>query len=89
MDKVRCGEDSKNISDCSFISMPVPYNCEQDIWLQCKGNKIVVIRGGSWNRVARAGVVGDGRLDGLGGLGAGPPTAGGLSPKAKPDNFGL
>ena len=44
---------------------------------------ICLRRGGSWNRWGGGG----GRLDGPGGLGVDPPTAGGLLPQAKPDNF--
>ena len=42
MTDVMCFEDDKNISDCSasFIS----HDCDhsEDIWLQCKGNLLVL-----------------------------------------------
>ena len=42
MDDVRCDEDDKNISDCSAIFSN--HNCKRsdNIWLQCKGNIVVL-----------------------------------------------
>ena len=42
MNDVKCGEDDKNIMDCSYtLIMPISWRCHHgnDVALQCKGKK--------------------------------------------------